>query len=1043
MQESANITNRLNESHIEETALSWLRDLQYTVIFGPDIAPGEPQAERSSYHEYILQHRLNQAIRDLNPSIPSEALDDAFRKVTIPSSPSLIINNRNFHTMLVEGVEVEYQRPDGTIAGDRVRLADFENPENNDWLAVNQFTVVEGQHNRRPDIVVFLNGLPVIVIELKNPADENATLRAAFSQFSTYKHQVPSFFTYNEMLIISDGLGARVGTISANYEWFMRWRTITGNDLASPALPELEVLIKGICDKRRLLDIISHFIVYEEDANGTVNKKMAGYHQFHAVRKAIETTISASSPRGNRKCGVVWHTQGSGKSLTMVFYAGQVIRNPAMENPTILVITDRNDLDDQLFGTFSRCHDLLRQTPVQVSDRDDLRSKLAIASGGVIFTTIQKFLPEKEEDHYPVLSDRQNIIVIADEAHRSQYGFGARASGTTGEISYGFAKYLHEALPSASFIGFTGTPIEMADKSTRSVFGEYIDIYDVQRAIDDGATVPIYYESRLAKIELKEDERPHLDSDFEEVTEGEEETIRESLKSKWAALEAVVGTETRVSLIARDIVSHFEDRESTMNGKAMIVGMSRRICVDLYNAIIRLRPDWHDDSDMEGTIKVVMTGSASDPVEWQPHIRNKQRREKLAARFKNCEDSFKIAIVRDMWLTGFDVPCLHTMYVDKPMKGHTLMQAIARVNRVYRDKNGGRIVDYLGLAEELKKALRDYTDNQGKGKLYIDQEDAVAVMLEKYEICCGLFHGFDWSGWKSGDQSVRLNLIHPAMGFILDQKDGKQRLLQSVTELTKSFALAVPHPDALEIRDDVAFFQVVRAQMVKLTGADGRSPEEIDHAIRQIISKAVSSNEVIDVFAAAGLNNPDISILSDEFLSDVRSLPQKNLAVEMLRKLLNDEIKARSRKNLVQSRLFSEMLEATIKKYQNRAIQTAMVIEELIQLAKQMREAAERGETLGLSDAELAFYDALAVNDSAIKVLGDETLKLIAQDLVKTVKQNVTIDWTVRESVQAKLRAMIRRILRKYNYPPDKQEEATLTVLAQAALHCKEIAAIV
>ena len=770
---------------------------------------------------------------------------------------------------------------------------------------------------------------------------------------------------------------------------------------------------------------------------------MAGYHQYHAVRKAIETTIAASGPKGNRKCGVVWHTQGSGKSLTMVFYAGQVIRNPAMENPTILVITDRNDLDDQLFGTFSRCHELLRQTPVQVSGRDDLRSKLAIASGGVIFTTIQKFLPEKEEDQYPVLSDRRNIIVIADEAHRSQYGFGAKASGTTGEISYGFAKYLHEALPSASFIGFTGTPIEMADKSTRSVFGEYVDIYDVQRAIDDGATVPIYYESRLAKIELKEEERPHLDSDFEEVTEGEEVTTRENLKSKWAALEAVVGTETRVSLIARDIVSHFEDRESTMNGKAMIVGMSRRICIDLYNAIIKIRPEWHNDSDMEGAIKVVMTGSASDPVEWQPHIRNKQRREKLATRFKNCEDSFKIAIVRDMWLTGFDVPCLHTMYVDKPMKGHTLMQAIARVNRVYRDKNGGRIVDYLGLAEELKKALRDYTDNQGKGKLYIDQEEAVAVMLEKYEICCGLFHGFDWSGWKSGDQSTRLNIINPAIGFILDQKDGKQRLLQSVTELTKSFALAIPHPEALKIRDNVAFFQVIRAQMVKVTGDDGRSPEEIDHAIRQIISNAVSSNEVIDVFAAAGLNNPDISILSDEFLSDVRSLPQKNLAVEMLRKLLNDEIKARSRKNLVQSRLFSEMLEATIKKYQNRAIQTAMVIEELIQLAKQMREAAQRGENLGLSEAELAFYDALSVNDSAVQVLGDETLKLIAQDLVKTVKQNVTIDWTVRESVQVNLRALIRRILRKYKYPPDKQEEATLTVLKQAELHCKEIAAIV
>jgi len=705
---------KISESIVEDVALAWLESLQYKILSGPDIAPGELKAERADYHEYILPRRLREALQTLNPAIPPEALDDAYRKITIPSSPSLMVNNRNLHRMLIDGVEVEYTRPDGSIAGDRVRVIDFSNADKNDWLAVNQFTVVEGQHNRRFDIVIFVNGLPVIAIELKNPADQNATTRMAFNQFQTYKHQIPSFFTFNEMLIVSDGTEARIGTISANFEWFMRWRTITGDDIAPGEMPELEVLIKGICSRQRLLELIRHFIVFEEDTSGTVIKKMAGYHQFHAVRRAIETTVAAASPKGSRKCGVVWHTQGSGKSLTMVFYAGQVVLHPKMENPTILVITDRNDLDDQLFGTFSRCHELLRQNPVQVTDREDLRKQLAIASGGVIFTTIQKFLPEKEETRYPVLSDRRNIIVIADEAHRSQYGFGAKYDTKKGEISYGFAKYLHDALPGASFIGFTGTPIELADKNTRTVFGDYIDIYDVQQAINDGATVPIFYESRLAKIQLDDRERPLIDPEFEEITENEEDGVREDLKSKWAQLEKVVGTDKRIDLIARDIIQHFEEREKVMEGKAMIVCMSRRICVDLYNALIRLRPAWHQEPDTEGALKVVMTGSASDKVEWQQHIRNKPRREMLATRFKDPKDSFKIAIVRDMWLTGFDVPCLHTMYVDKPMRGHTLMQAIARVNRVYHDKPGGLIVDYLGLAEELKKQSMIIQRTRGK-----------------------------------------------------------------------------------------------------------------------------------------------------------------------------------------------------------------------------------------------------------------------------------------------------------------------------------------
>jgi type I restriction enzyme R subunit len=1033
----------LTESTLEETVLEWLRDLGYAVIYGNDIAPDEPAAERENYGEVILAGRLKDALKRLNPNVPAEALEDAFRKVTRPTAVSLIANNRAFHAMLTNGIEVEY-RQDDRIVGDKVWLVDFENLENNNWLAVNQFTIIENHINRRPDVTIFINGLPLSVIELKNAADEKATVWSAFKQLQTYKEQIPALFTFNEALLISDGVNARVGTLTANKERFVPWKTITGEELAARTSIELEVLLRGMFDKRRFLDLIRYFIVFEDNGDGQPIKKMAGYHQFHAVNMAIEQTVRAalekghvidegrghyktSQPRdakpGDRRIGVIWHTQGSGKSLTMAFYAGRMVLHPAMQNPTIVVITDRNDLDDQLFGTFSRCKDLLRQSPIQADSRDDLARKLkSSASGGIIFTTIQKFLGNGE-----ILSDRRNIVVIADEAHRSQYDF-----------IDGNARAMRDALPHASFIGFTGTPIELKDANTRAVFGDYISVYDIQQAVEDGATVPIYYEGRLAKLELKEAEKPKIDPEFEEVTEGEEAEEKEKLKTKWAALESVVGSENRIDLIARDLLSHFDARLEVIEGKAMIVCMSRRICVELYSAITKLRPAWHSDDDTQGVIKIVMTGSASDDPEWQIHIRNKERREKLANRFKDAGDPFKIAIVRDMWLTGFDVPSLHTMYIDKPMQGHGLMQAIARVNRVYKDKPGGLIVDYLGLAYHLQQALATYTENGGKGSATADQEQAVMVVLREYEICKDLFHGFDYSKWKSGNGEQQLSLLNWAQEHILKLENGKQRLMQTVTRLSQAFALAVPNEKVMAIRDDVGFFQAVRARIAKSSPEHQLQVEDIEQAIRQIISRAVASDEVIDIFTAAGLKKPDISILSDEFLADVQNMPQKNVAVELLRKLLNDEIKLRSRKNVVQSRSFLEMLERTIRAYQNRAIEVAEVVSELIELAKQIREANKRGEALHLTEDELAFYDALEVNDSAVKVIGDETLKDIARELVKSVRENATIDWTQKENVRAKLRVMVRRILKRYGYPPDKQEKATQTVLEQAEVIARD-----
>ncbi|WP_374425432.1 type I restriction endonuclease subunit R [Paracoccus sp. (in: a-proteobacteria)] len=1027
----------VTESVVEQAALAWLESIGWQVVNGAEIAPNEPDAERENYGQVALERRLRDALARNNPKLPFEALEDALRKLLRPEGVDLILQNRALHRLLVDGVAVEYRDVDGAIRGAQASVINFDRPEANDWLAVNQFSVAENKHARRPDVVLFVNGLPLGVIELKNAAGQNATIWSAFQQLQTYQAEVPSLFATNALLVASDGVEARVGAVGAGREWFKPWRTIAGEALADTHLPELQIVIEGLCDKQRFLDLIRDFIVFEDDG-GRVIKKMAGYHQFHAVQAAVGETLRAAEmvravsgedsgrrggKPGDRRVGVVWHTQGSGKSLTMAFYAGRIIREPAMENPTVVVLTDRNDLDDQLFGTFSRCAGLLRQPPAQADSRANLRDLLAVEAGGVVFTTIHKFFPEEKGDRHPTLSERRNIVVIADEAHRSQYDF-----------IDGYARHMRDALPHASFIGFTGTPIELQDASTRAVFGDYISIYDIQRAVQDGATVPIYYESRLAKLVLDEAERPKIDPEFEEATEGEEVERREKLKSKWAQLEAVVGADRRLELVARDIVEHFEKRLEVMDGKGMVVCMSRRIAVELYRQISKLRLEWHDEADEAGALKVVMTGSASDPLDWQGHIRNKPRREALANRFRNPKDPFRLVIVRDMWLTGFDAPSLHTMYIDKPMRGHGLMQAIARVNRVFKDKPGGLVVDYLGLAQELKQALATYTESGGTGRTALDQDEAVALMLEKHEVCSALFHGFDWSKWTTGTPQERLSLLPPAQEHILVQDNGKDRFLRTVRELSQAFALSVPHDEAIRIRDDVAFFQAVQAVLAKRAPGDARPEEDLDHAVRQIISRAVNPEGVVDIFAAAGLEKPDISILSDEFLAEVRGMPQRNLAVELLQKLLKGEIKTRGRKNVVQARSFAEMLEQTLRRYQNRAIEAAQVIEELIALARDMRQAAARGEELGLSEDEMAFYDALETNDSAVQVLGDETLRGIARELVETVRKNVTIDWTMRENVRAQLRVLVKRILRKYGYPPDKQEKATQTVLEQAAL---------
>ena len=1037
------VTLGITEAEVELAVMGWLSDLGWQTQRSLGV---DATSVREDYGQVVLGQQLWEALKQLNPGFPETALNDAFRRLVSPEGATLEARNRAFHRMLVDGVALEYRAEGGTIRGALAQVVDFDEPLANNWLAINQFTVTENRNTRRADIVLFVNGLPLGVIELKNPADPDADIWDAWNQLQTYKAELPTLFAMNELLIVSDSTRARVGTLTAGREWFKPWRATTGERLADTSASELQVMLEGVCSPNRLLPLIRDFIVFEDDGGSQPVKKMAGYHQFHAVRVAVQETLRAAALQqsereladergryesgqrpggapGDRRIGVVWHTQGAGKSLSMACYAGAIARHPAMENPTVVVLTDRNDLDDQLFGTFARCQDLLRQVPTQAETRADLRQKLSVQSGGVVFTTIQKFFPEESGDAYPTLSERRNIVVIADEAHRSQYDFVD-----------GYARHIRDALPNASFIGFTGTPIELEDSNTRAVFGDYISIYDIQRSVADGATVPIYYESRLATLALDESVRPSIDPDFEEATEGEEIERKERLKTKWAQLEAMVGAEPRLKQVAQDIVEHFEQRLEVLDGKAMVVCMSRRICVELYGELVRLRPDWNGNADSPGKIKVVMTGAASDPPDWQQHIRNKSRREALAQHFRDPSDPFQVVIVRDMWLTGFDAPSLHTMYVDKPMRGHGLMQAIARVNRVFKDKPGGLIVDYLGIAQELQQALTTYTDNGGTGKTAIDQVEAVKVMQEKYEVCRGLFHGLDYSDWTGGSPAQRMSLMPAALEHVLAQENGKDRYLLAVRELTQTFALAVPHPAALGIRSDVAFFQDIRAQLAKRAPGEARADEDLDSAIRQIVSAAVASQGVLDIFAAADLDKPDISVLSDDFLAEMRQMSQPNLAVEALQRLLKGELATRRMHNVVQSRSFAAMLEQTLVRYRNRAVEAAQIIEELIKLAHEMREANARGERLGLSDDELAFYDALATNDSAVQVLGDEQLRVIARELVDTVRRNVSIDWTLRESARANLRRMVRRTLTRHGYPPDQQEQAIRTVVEQAEL---------
>ena len=1032
------------EAELEEFLLQKFKMLGYERSTDAEIGPDGTSPERESYGHVILQRRLVEAIERLNPYIPSEARQDAFKSLVATVTPSLVEENRRLHGVMVEGVGVEYYDRDGTIRGDTVRLIDFEKIDANDWLVLSQLTVIESGNHRRPDVVLYLNGLPLAVIELKNPGDENATLDGAFNQLQTYKDQIPSLFRTNAVLVTSDGLHARLGSLTANLERFMPWRTVDGCAVSPKGAPELGTVIEGVFEKARFLTLIRDFTVFADTGSGLV-KIVAGYHQFHAVRHAVTSTIAAASPKGDRRIGVIWHTQGSGKSLLMAFYAGQIIAHPAMENPTFVVITDRNDLDDQLFGTFSMCRDLLRQTPRQADSREDLQKALTRPAGGVVFTTIQKFAPERGETDYPVLTDRRNVVVIADEAHRSQYGFRARVNRTTGEIAHGFAKYLRDALPNASFIGFTGTPIEKEDVNTPAVFGEYIDVYDINRGVEDGATVPIYYESRLARIELDEDEKAKLDDEVAELTEDEAQSEQEKLKRRWAKVEAVVGAEKRLAMVAKDLVEHFENRVVGMDGKAMIVCMSRRICVALYDQIVKLRPAWHSEDDESGVLKIVMTGAASDPQEWQQHVGGKARRELLAKRAKDPEDPLKLVIVRDMWLTGFDAPSMHTMYIDKSMRGHGLMQAIARVNRVFRDKPAGLIVDYIGIAQNLKSALSQYSRDDQK-HAGINEAEAVAVLLEKYEIVSDMFHGFDYQAGLTGSAQERLAALAGAIEWVLDMQqreaaresteEGKKRAHRrfndAVLVLSKAFALAAASDEAREIRDEVGFFQTVRAALAKSAPGTGKSSAERDLAVQQIVSRAVVSTEIVDILKAAGLETPDISILSDEFLAEVQGMEKKNLAMEALRKLLNGEIRSQTRVNVVQARTFSERLQEAIARYHTNAITTTEVIQELINLAKDIRAAHRRGEEEGLSREEISFYDALAKNESAVEVMGNDQLRVIAHELLSNLKNNASVDWQHRESARARMRILVKRILRKYGYPPDLQDAAVQTVLQQA-----------
>ena len=1022
----------MTEDQLEQEALSWLVEVGYQYCYGIDIAPDGETPERTDYRQVLLLDRLRSAIERLNPDVPLVAREDALRQIQNLDIPVQLSANRHFHNLLVNGVPVEYQK-DGETRGDFVKLIDFTDTDAsaNDWLAVNQFSIKGPHHTRRPDIVLFVNGLPLVLLELKNPTDENADIWKAYNQIQTYKEQVPDIFQYNEILVISDGTEARMGSLSANAERFMSWRTIDGINI-DPLGPYsgLETMVRGILSPQYLLDYLRFFVLFEDD--GGLVKKIAGYHQFHAVRSAIEHVVEASRPEGSQKGGVVWHTQGSGKSITMTCFAARVMREAEMENPTIVVITDRNDLDGQLFGVFSLSQDLLREQPVQADTRGELRTLLGNRpSGGIIFATIQKFLPGEDEDTFPELSDRHNIVVIADEAHRTQYGFSATLKGKEGKERYqaGYAQHLRDALPNATFVAFTGTPISSEDRDTRAVFGDYIHVYDMQQAKEDGATVAIFYESRLAKLQLDKELLPQIDEDVEELAEDEEENEQARLKSRWAALEKVVGAQPRLEQVANDLIDHFEDRCNAQAGKGMVVAMSREICVQLYNAIIKLRPEWHDPDPQKGAIKVVMTGSASDKDYLQPHIYSKQVKKELEKRFKNPEDPLRMVIVRDMWLTGFDAPCLHTLYVDKPMKGHNLMQAIARVNRVFGDKQGGLVVDYIGIANDLKNALKEYTASKGRGRPTVDAHEAYAILEEKLDVLRGILHGFDYSDFEHGGHK----LLAQTANHVLGVKDGKKRFADTALAMDKAYSLCSTLDEAKALRNEIGFFRAVKVILTKREiSKKKKTNEERELAIQQIINSAVVSEDVVDIFDAAGLDKPNIGILDEDFLSEVRNLPERNLAVELLERLLEGEIKSRFATNLVQQKKFSELLANVITRYQNRSIETAQVMEELIEMAKKFQEAANRGELLGLNTDELAFYDALADDEASARELSDEILKKIAHELAESLRQNVSVDWAIRDSVRARLRLLVRRILRKYKYPPVKREEAVELVLQQA-----------
>lgn len=1019
----------ITEDHVELQSIEWFKDLGYNYACGYDIAPDGETPERADYRSVTLKDRVLSSLKRLNPEIPQSAIDAAFAQLVNPNIPALMSCNRQVHSWITKGVKVTYHEGNQEV-GKQLKVIDFENPENNDWLVVNQFRIHGVKQNRRPDVLVFLNGLPLGVIELKNVADAKADIWAAYNQLQTYKTDIPDLFNYNTCLVISDGIYARLGSLSANEERFMRWRTIDGVNVDPLGQHrELETLIKGLFGKEVFLNYLRYFCIFEDDK--TVIKKIAGYHQFHAVQAAVESVVLASGKGGTKKGGVVWHTQGAGKSIEMACLAGRLISEPRLENPTLVMVTDRQDLDGQLFGVFANAGELLGETPKQANSRSELREHLMNRpSGGIIFTTIQKFGLEEGEDKFPVLTDRHNIVVIADEAHRTQYGFKAKIDGESGAIKYGLAKSLRDALPNATFLAFTGTPISQDDRDTQAVFGGYVSIYDIQQAVDDGATVPIYYESRLAKINLDHAALPTIDDEVEDILESEtaDEREKERAKSQWSALEAIVGTDARLQVVAEDLIKHYETRSQTQPGKAMVVAMSRDICVRLYDKIVELRPEWHSDDHMQGAIKVVMTASASDKAYLQPHHTNKAQKKDLEKRFKNPEDPLKIVIVRDMWLTGFDAPCLATMYIDKPMQGANLAQAIARVNRVFKDKPGGLVVDYIGIAPQLKEALATYSAARGKGRPTIDSCEALRILKEKIQVARDLLHPVDWSGFRQN----ALALIPVCLDHVLEQEDGKRRYADTVLQMTKAFALCGTLDEAMELAPEVAFHQAVRAPLIKDGAGDTHPRKDIDYELRQLVSQAVVGDGVSDIFKLAGLQSPDISILSDHFLKEVMKMPQKNLAVELLQRLIKDEVKTKFKTNVVKQRKFSDLLEKSLGRYANRAIEAAQVIEELIAMAKQFQADLARRQSHKLTDEEEAFYDALAQNNSAQELMGEEVLVEMAREVAKKLRENLTVDWAVRDSVRAKLRILIRTLLRKYKYPPDQQQDAVEMVLRQA-----------